>query len=146
MSAFSGLVLAILALAVLWLVIGVALAFVAARRLRMADAVLGAAKSNAALLEISPARPMLVRPDSQIEVDSALLRELGLKGQPKVLSDLTRKGSGFAPEDLEALTADVQAARASAGTITRKVRVNGSARVFEVRGQPAPGSEPPGSI
>ena len=59
MSALSGLVLPIVAIAVLWLGIGAALAIAAARRLRVAETILGAAQAIASLLEMSPARPML---------------------------------------------------------------------------------------
>src|SRR4029078_12064322 len=118
----------------------------AARRLRLAQDVLGAARSNATLLELAPARPLLVRADDRIEIDPQLLRELGLNGQPERLSALLDNDSGIAPDDLEALTADVDAARASAGRIARKVTAHGSGRVFEVRGGPAPAPEPPGTM
>jgi chloramphenicol 3-O-phosphotransferase len=42
------------ALALVWVGIAVALSILAARRLRTAERVLGAARSNATLLEISP--------------------------------------------------------------------------------------------
>src|SRR4029078_10667314 len=118
----------------------------AARRLRLAQDVLGAARSNATLLELAPARPLLVRADDRIEIDPQLLRELGLNGQPERLSALLGNDSGIAPDDLEALAADVDAARASAGRIARKVKAHGSGRVFEVRGGPAPPPEPPGTL
>ena len=146
MSALTEPVLAIVALALLWLALGAALAIAAARRMRIAQTVLGAARSNAALLEISPARPLLVRSDGRIESDPLLLRELGLDGDPKSLNDLSDADSGIDSEDLEALTADIAAARASGGRIGRKVQVNGSARVFDIRGGPAPASEPAGTL
>ena len=146
MSALTEPVLAIVALALLWLALGAALAIAAARRMRIAQTVLGAARSNAALLEISPARPLLVRSDGRIESDPLLLRELGLDGDPKSLNDLSDADSGIDSEDLEALTADIAAARASGGRIGRKVQVKGSARVFDIRGGPAPASEPAGTL
>ena len=146
MSALTEPVLAIVALALLWLALGAALAIAAARRMRIAQTVLGAARSNAALLEISPAHPLLVRSDGRIESDPLLLRELGLDGDPKSLNDLSDADSGIDSEDLEALTADIAAARASGGRIGRKVQVNGSARVFDIRGGPAPASEPAGTL
>jgi signal transduction histidine kinase len=146
MSALSGTSLAIAALAVLWLAIAAAIAVAAARRFRLAEAVLGVARSSAALLEANPARPLLVRPDERIEADTQLLRDLGLRSEPSRLADLVGNDSGILPEDLEALTADIQAARVSAGRVTRKVRANGSGRVFEVRGGPAPSFEPAGTL
>jgi signal transduction histidine kinase len=146
MSAYSGPVLAISALALLWLAVGVLLAVTAARRLRLAESILGAARSNAALLEISPARPLAVHPDGSIECDPLLLRDLGIQRAPKSLSDLAGNDSGIVADDLEKLRTDIEAARASAGRLERKVRVNGSARIFDVRGGPAPAPEPPGTL
>ena len=146
MSAVSAPVLAIVALALLWLAIAIVLAMNAARRARLAAAVVDAARANASLLEISPARPLLVHPDGRIESDARLARDLGLQGAPGSLSDLVGKGSGLFPDDVEALSADLEAARASAGKIERKVRVAGSARVFEVRGGSAPSGHEPGTL
>ena len=140
----SGYVIA--ALALLWLAVAIGLSMLAARRLRLAQDLLGAARSNARLLELAPARPLLVRADDRIEIDPQLLRELGLNGRPERLSALLGNDSGIASDDLEALTADVDAARASAGRIARKVKAHGSGRVFEVRGGPAPAPEPPGTL
>jgi len=137
---------ALIGLALLWIGVAAAVAVVAARRLRLTQQVLDAARSNARLLELMPARPLLVMDDQRIEVDQQLLRELGLKEKPKTLSQLVGNDSGIAPDDLRALEADIDAARASAGRVSRKVRAHGSARVFEVRGGPAPAEEPHGSI
>jgi len=141
MSAVSAPVLAIIALAVLWLALAIVLSIHAARRARIAAALVSAARSNAALLEISPARLVLVHPDGRIEIDAMLARDLGLHGAPSRLSDLVGNDVGVVREDLEALSADVAAARASAGRVERKVGVSGSARVFDIRGGPAPSTE-----
>ncbi|HET6536103.1 MAG TPA: histidine kinase, partial [Sphingomicrobium sp.] len=146
MSALSGPVLAIVALALLWLAVGVLLAMTAARRLRLVESILGAARSNAALLEISPARPLVVHPDGSIECDPLLLRDLGVQREPKGLPDLAGEGSGIAADDLQSLISDVEAARTSGGRVERKVRVNGSARIFDVRGGPAPAPGAPGTM
>jgi signal transduction histidine kinase len=138
--------LVVVALALLWLGIAASVALIAARRFRIAEQVLGAARANAALLEISPARPLLVRADGRIESDALLVRELGLPAQPKTIGDLAGKDSGILIEDLHSLVADISAARASAGKVARRVAVNGSARVFEVRGAPAPAPEPAGTL
>ena len=137
---------AVVALALLWLAIAVSIAVVAARRLRLAQQVLDAAQANANLLELMPARPLLVRPGQRIEADAQLVRDLGLKGDPGTLDELTGNDNGIAPDDLAALAADIDTARASAGRLSRKVRMLGSARVFDVRGGPASPDEPPGTL
>jgi signal transduction histidine kinase len=134
------------ALAVLWILIAAAMSLIAARRLQLAQSVLDAARGNASLLEISPARPAIFRGDGKIEVDSQLVRDLGLKSPPKSVSDLGGEDRGVAPEDLATLTAEIEAARASAGRVATKVAVQGSSRVFEVRGGPAPAPEPAGTL
>ena len=117
----------VVALGLLWLIVAAAISIFAARRFRLAESVLEAARANATLLELTPARPLLVRPDQKIEADAQLLRDLGLRTQPKVLSDLVGNDSGIAPDDLELLRADVEAARMSAGRVSRRVRAHGSA-------------------
>jgi signal transduction histidine kinase len=142
----SAITWAILALGLLWLGLAAAIAVRAARRLRLAEQVLSAARTNATLLELTPARPLVVRPSQRIEVDPRLLRDLGLAAEPRSLSDLAGTDSGIAPDDLEALKADIDVARVSAGRVSRKVRAQGSPRVFEVRGGPAPPPEASGTI
>jgi signal transduction histidine kinase len=139
-------VIVIAALAVAWVGVAIALSLAAARRLRLAERVLGAARANAALLDISPARPLIVRGDGRIETDPHLVRELGLTGVPKVIADLRGNDSGIVAEDLDTLAAAVETARASASRIAAKVRVGGSSRAFQVRGGPAPAPEPPGTL
>ena len=53
--------IAVTALALLWLGVAAAMAILAARRFRLAQQVLDAARANARLLELMPARPLLVR-------------------------------------------------------------------------------------
>jgi signal transduction histidine kinase len=137
--------LAIAALALLWVGIGAAIAILAARRFRLAQQVLDAAQANARLLEMMPARPAMIRPDGRIDIDDQLLRDLGLEARPARLAELAGDDSGIASEDLDALAADIESAQTSAGRVMRSIRANGSARVFDVRGGPAPG-EPPGTL
>ena len=145
MGALGATGLAIAALALLWLGIAAAVAVAAARRFRLAEQVLEAARANARLLELMPARPLLVHPDDRIEVDEQLLRELGLTERPPRLAELVGNDSGIAPHDLGILSSDLEIARASAGRLSRKVRAQGSGRVFDVRGGPAP-EEAPGTM
>lgn len=146
MAVSGTMTFAIAGLALLWLAIAVAVAILAARRFRLAQQVIDAARANARLLDVMPARPLLVRADRVIEVDAQLLRELGLKTVPKTLSGLTGDNCGIARDDFEALSAEIEAARSSAARLALKVRVEGSARVFDVRGGPAPNGEPPGTM
>ena len=146
MTGGTAVYVAVALLAIVWLGIAVAVALAAARRLRLAEDVLGAARSQATLLDLSPARPLIVQPDERVEGDARLVRELGLRSPPSRISDLVGNDSGIAPEDLDALKQDIEAARISAGRVSRKVRANGSGRVFEVSGGPAPSPEPPGTL
>ena len=137
---------AIAALALLWVAIGAAMAVIAARRFRLAEQVIEAARTNARLLELMPARPIVIRTGGRVEIDEQLMRELGLEALPNNLSELTGNGSGgILAADLEALAADIDAAQASSGRISRAVHTYDSARVFDVRGGPAPG-EPAGTL
>ncbi|HEX6741458.1 MAG TPA: PAS-domain containing protein, partial [Sphingomicrobium sp.] len=139
-------IIVVAALALAWIAVAAAVAIMAARRFRLAETVLGAARSNAALLEATPARPLVVRSDLRVETDAQLLRDLGLKKPPVRLPDLTGNDSGIDPQDLEALRAAIEGARVSAQCLSLTVRASGSARVFEVRGGPAPPPEPPGTL
>ena len=145
MSASGATISVIVVLALLWLGIAVALALAAARRLRLAEQVLEAAQANARLLELTPARPVLIRPDNGVEVDRQLLRELGLQHSPTRLDQFVGNDSGIAPDDLAALSEALEGARASARRLSIKVRAHGSARIFDVLGGPAP-EETPGTM
>lgn len=146
MSGYGALTLWIALLSLIWLALAVAVTVMAARRFRLAEDVLGAARANATLLDLTPARPLVIRPDHRIEIDAQLTRDLGLHDPPNHFSELAGNDSGLMPDDLEALSADLDAARLSAARILRKVRANGSGRVFEVRGGPAPAPAQPGTL
>ena len=145
MSANGAASYVIVVLALLWLAVAIGLSMLAARRLRLAQGLLAAARSNAALLELTPARPLLVGADERIEIDPQLSRELGLRGQPSRLAELSADESGIVPDDLDALTQDIAVARASAGRIARRVKASASGRAFDVRGGSAPAPAPPGT-
>jgi signal transduction histidine kinase/PAS domain-containing protein len=146
MGAIGEAGLIIVALALLWVGVAAALSLAAARRFRLAEQVLDAARANATLLEISPARPLVVRPDGRVEADRSLVRELGLKSPPKLLSDLHGNDSGILPDDLSSLINDIETARISGSRVSIPIHLAGSSRVFEVRGQPAPAPEPAGTL
>jgi len=142
----QGVVLAVVAVAAFWIIVAAVLSVIAARRLRRADAVIGAARSIATLLSVAPARPLIVRADGTIEPDPLLLREIGVEGQPTRLADLAGPSGGLDSGDLEALSGEVVDAALSGGRIERQVRVAGSGRVLDVRGAPAPPPEPAGTM
>ena len=135
-----------LVIAGLWLAIAAALLVLAVRRMREAGAVIDAATSMAALLDVAPARPLLVRPDGSLEADQRLLRELGLERSATQWADLGGDDQGLIEEDLTALKSAVDASALSGTLIQRQVRAAGSDRVFDVRGGPAPAHEPAGAI
>src|SRR2546430_2211022 len=112
MGASGGTSLAIAALALLWLGVAAAVAVAGARRFRLAQQVIEAARTNSRLLELMPARPLVVRHDHRIEVDAQLLRDLGIETRPATLADLAGNDCGIHREDLEALAADIEAAQA----------------------------------
>ena len=146
MGALSIGTLAIVALALLWLALAATIAILAARRYRLAQSLLDRARANATLLELMPTRPLLVRPDGRIEADERLVRELGLEGAPGCLAELTTNGGGIAAEDLARLTDRIELARASAARISCTLQTRGTGRTFDVRGGPAPLSEPAGTL
>jgi len=142
----SAVFVSIALLALLWVGIAAAIAIVAARRFRLAETVLDAARTNAALLNAAPARPLLVSPDQKVEIDPQLIRDLGLKRPPTQLSELAGNDAGIEPDDLQSLITDLETAQVSACSFLRTLRVQGSARIFEVRGALAPDPEPAGSL
>jgi signal transduction histidine kinase len=145
-SGLPGIIWAIVALGLLWLGVAAAVSLIAARRFRLAERVIEAARSNATLLELSPARPLVVHSNGRVEADPRLLRELGLGTEPRTLDELAAGDSGISAEDLALLKADIEDARVSAGLIARRLRASGSARTFEVRGGRAPAPEQPGTL
>ena len=146
MSELGGSSWIVLVIAGLWLAIAAAVLVIAARRMRDAGALVGSARSLAALLEVAPARPLLVRGDGSIDADVRLTRELGLDRQPRSWDDLSGNDHGIARDDLGALRDAVQGAALSGTPVHLQVRATGSDRVFDVRGGPAPYSEGPGAM
>lgn len=134
------------ALAALWILIAAALSVVAARRVREADRVLSAARSLQTLVDLSPARPVVVRAEGAIEADTRLLREIGVEGAPSSLSALAGTEHGLDRDDLNGLEKAIRDAALSGSKFQSQVRLAGSGRVLDVRGGPAPAPEPPGTM
>ena len=135
-----------LALAAVWIAIGAGLAWFAAQRVRQAATIFSTARSLQFLLELSPARPLIVRPGGKLEADSRLVREIGLGSDPRTVAELAGDGCGLVAEDVETLGSLIADAGVSGAEIQCQVRLAGSPRVFEVRGGPAPAPEPAGTI
>ena len=141
MDGLGGSALLALAIVGLWLAIAGALLVLALRRMREANSVIAAASSMAALLDVAPSRPLLVRTDGSIEADERLLRELGISGRARTLSDLFGADQGLLDDDLDSLRRAIDGAALSGSAVVQQVRTAGSNRVFEVRGAPAPATE-----
>lgn len=141
MSGVDGIPMFAVGLAALWILVAIALSLLAARRLREANSILAGARSNAALLDLAPARPMVVRRDGGVDVDDRTIRELGLPNTPKTLTDLAGTDCGLIGDDVEALKSDIEQAFVSASAISRQVHVAGSGRVIEIRGGPTSGAD-----
>ena len=133
---------AIIVAAALWVALGVALAILAARRLRRAQAVLGAARTMRSLLDAAPARALLVHSNGKIEADAQLLRELGLSTPPQRFEQLGGSDKGFDPEDLAAFSLLLEDVRFGGPPARRQLRLAGRDRVVELRAALAP---PPAS-
>jgi signal transduction histidine kinase len=134
------------ALAALWILVAGAIAVHSARRLRQAERIVAAAKSLESLLELSPCRPLVVRPDSTIEIDRRLARELGFEEAPARLAELAGDERGLVAEDVDSLSESVREAAISGGSVQHQVRIAGSGRVLDVRGGPAPPPEAFGTL
>jgi signal transduction histidine kinase len=137
---------AIIVIAALWVAFAAALAILAARRLRRAQAVLGAARTMRSLLEAAPARALMVHGDGRVEADRQLMRELGLASAPQTLADLAGEKVGFDREDFAVFTASLDEVRLGGTPLRRQLRLAGRDRVVELRAALAPAPAKPGTV
>lgn len=137
---------AIIVIAALWVAIAAILAVIAARRLRRAQAVLGAARTMRSLLNAAPARALLIHADGSIDVDDQLVRELGLASVPKKFEELSASEGGFEEEDLRDFAAALDDVRFGSAPLRRQMRLVGSGRVVELRAALAPPPARPGTV
>ena len=135
-----------IALAAVWVLVAVVLSLIAARRIERAQAAVAGASKLQGLLQLSPARPVVVALNGRIEADPRLLREIGLEAEPERLENLGGDERGLVRDDADALAEEVRDAALSGGKIQRQVRVAGTGRVIEVRGGAAPSPEPAGTM
>ena len=129
---------AIIVVAALWVALAAALAILAARRLRRAQAVLGAARTMRSLLDAAPARALLVHPNGKVEADAQLLRELGFTSPPERLDQLTGKDKGFDGDDLSVFSLLLDEVRLGGMPVRKQMRMAGRDRVMELRAALAP--------
>jgi signal transduction histidine kinase len=137
---------AIIVLAALWVAIAAALAIIAARRLRHAQSLIGAARTMKTLLDSAPARAIVIAEDGRVDADGQAVRELGLPEAPRHWSDLAGDGHGFEREDLDALAAELIDLRLGGRPFRRQMRLADSGRVVEARGMLAPIEAAAGSV
>ena len=137
---------AIIVIAALWVAFAAALAILAARRIRRAQSVLGAARTMRSLLDAAPARAMLVQGDGSIEADFKLVRELGLSATPQRLEELSGGDHGFDAEDFASFAEALDDVRLSGVAIRRQLRLAGRSKVVELRAGLAPPPAKPGSV
>ena len=126
----AGIVLA------LWL-IGAAWAIITGVRLRReANEAHVQADRLAALLDISPAAPMVVRADGRVEAPPRIGDWLGLGRVPAFIADFAGKNAGLTEADAAELSADIGAAQKTGRPFTRTLRAIGSNRTLMFAGMP----------
>jgi signal transduction histidine kinase len=137
---------AIIVIAALWVALAAALAILAAKRLRRAQAVLGAARTMRSLLDAAPARALLVHSSGKIEADAQLLRELGFASPPEGLQQLAGDDVGFDREDLSVFSSQLEEVRLGGSPVRKQMRLAGRDRVAELRAALAPPPASPGTV
>jgi len=137
---------AIIVIAALWVVFAAALAILAAKRIRRAQAVLAATRTMRSLLDAAPARAMIIQADGTLEADGRLVQELGLSKLPRRIEDLTGNDAGFEPDELASLIEALADVRLGGAPLRRQLRLAGGERVLELRAALAPQPAKPGSI
>ncbi|HEY0113240.1 MAG TPA: ATP-binding protein [Allosphingosinicella sp.] len=146
MLALSTTQAAILALACgAWLALAVWATLRGASRSRTAAAEARSAAHESSLLAVAPAIPLVVHRDGGIEGPDRLAGAFGLTALPARLGDLISE-AGVPNDQGEQLLDQVTSASSTAGNFVKRVRSAGSARVFQVRGGPAPPSYPSGTV
>jgi hypothetical protein len=122
MGGLGGSSLVVLGIAGLWLAIAAALLAVAVRRMRDARRLVVSAQSLASLLEVAPARPLLVLPDGSLDIDGRLSRELGFLDLPRSWTDLAGDEVGLLRDHVDMLREAVEGAALSGSTVQLQVK------------------------
>jgi signal transduction histidine kinase len=127
----TGLVLAGWLVAAAWAVVS------GLRLRRAADDSRLQADRLAALLDIAPAIPVIVRADGRVEAPPKLGDWLGLGRVPGFIADFAGKDAGLNAIDATELANDVSATARTGRPFARSVRAIGSNRTLMLRGIPA---------
>ncbi|HEX8469181.1 MAG TPA: ATP-binding protein [Allosphingosinicella sp.] len=126
-----------------WLALAVWATLRGLGRGRRAAERIDATRHHEALLAASPAIPLIVRRDGTLDEAERTALALGLERIPVRLHELAE---AFAEGDRQALLGGIEAAAAAAGEFDVSLRPTASARVYRVRGGPAPSSYPAGTV
>ena len=98
------------------------------------------------LLDVAPARALLVHANGKIEADAQLLRELGIASAPERLDQLTGEEVGFDREDLSVFSLLVEDVRLGGMPVRKQMRLAGRDRVMELRAALAPPPAAAGTV
>ena len=110
----------------IWLALAVWATIRAARRSKSVTVSQADISRSRALLENSPAMPLLVGVDGSIEAPPRLEQVLGLPSRPARLEELSAHGNGLASDDLEALTDCIRNCVSTAARFSTMARAQGS--------------------
>ncbi len=121
-----------------WLAIGLWATVRGLRRSNSAGGLEADVLRGRALIEASPAMPLLVYGDGSVQGSPRLQQALGLSVPLARLESLGGSGDGLAPEDVETLTALARTTAATGAPFTMRVRAQASSRLLRVQGGPAP--------
>jgi signal transduction histidine kinase len=127
-----------------WLAAALWATLVGARRSRLAFTGQAEADRARALLAASPAMPLLVLRDGRIDGPPRLAHLLGLEALPERLAGMQGE-SGLGADEAAALAEAVGRCAATGAEFALALRPQGSARIFMIRGAPAPSPYPQGS-
>ncbi|HEX8534449.1 MAG TPA: ATP-binding protein [Allosphingosinicella sp.] len=129
-----------------WLALGLWATLRASRRSSSARAGELEGLRSRALVEASPAMPLLVFADGSVETSKRLEQTLGLSASPSRLDRLGGSGEGLSEADLETLASLVRASAATGAPFTMRARAEGSSRLLRIEGGPAPAEYPASSV
>jgi signal transduction histidine kinase len=141
LSPIAGAVLALVCGA--WIALALWATLRATRRAAEAGAAGRSGTRARQLLEASPAMALLVTRDGSIEGSERIAFAFGFEALPETLDALAHN---LEADDSAALAAEVRASAYSSASFSLIVRPQGSARIFQVRGTPAPPAWPAGTL
>jgi signal transduction histidine kinase/PAS domain-containing protein len=129
-----------------WLAIGLWATLRASRRARSARNLEADALRSRALIEASPAMPLVAYSDGNMEGSQRLANILGLSLPPSRLEQLGSESEGLTDADLETFASLVRASAATGGSFSMRVKVQGGTRLLRIEGGPAPAGYPASSV